>query len=417
MSRGRGLASFLAGFGTGYLNSRQKEEDRKREDERNRREQERHDQQMELQRRQLEQLDRENQRESDMAAGLEEAQGMRVGEGLRDSTGAAVDTSQESMEQRLIENGADPAVAAQTAPIYSQRAGEKGSENWLSDSMGMGKVRPTSQADIIRAKGTALAKGGAKYLPQAMELQDKADKLDMEALQSKILAANSIEDIDKEYDIIPDGYRARAAVGEDGRFRYWYEDEQGNRVDPKVGPKDFADFNEFKQFAAAYVKANPEFITSTWDAARKRKTEAEDKTYARDRDKKEDEFKERDFKLRKEGQDANLEVAREGLSIRREEIKKGGEAPAEVRTALWLINTGVAKNEKEAWEMVKTTKASSPQEAIQDITVRLMKDNPDFQDNPEEAAVTARRIYQSIVKPDTAAPAPKNRPPLDSFNR
>jgi hypothetical protein len=413
----KGIAALLAGFGTGYLGAKRQQNQDAKDKERERREQERHDQQMELQRRQLEQLDRESQREEDMAAGLEEAQGMRVGEGLRDATGAAVDTSADAMQQRLIESGADPEVAAQTAPIYAERAGEKGAENWMSDSMGMGKVHSTNRADIIRAQGVALNKGGAKYLPQAMQLQEKADQLDLEALQSKILAANSIEDIDKEYDIIPDGYRARSAVGEDGRFRYWYEDEQGTRVEPKVGPKDFADFNEFKQFAAAYLKANPEYITSTWEAARKRKSDADDKAHSLERERKDDEYKERDFKLRKEGQDANLQVAREGLTLRRQELQRGGEAPAEVRTAQWLMSTGVAKNEKEAWEMVKTTKATSPQEAIQDIAVRLMKDNPDYQDNPAEAAVTARRIYQSIVKPDSAAPAPQNRPPLDSFNR
>jgi hypothetical protein len=416
MSRGRGLASFLAGFGTGYLNSRLKAEERKREEERDRREKERHDQQMEMQRRQLDQLDRDRQREEDMLAGLEEAQSMRVGEGLRDATGAAIDTSAEAMEQRLVESGADPEVAAQTAPIYAERAGAKGAEGWLSGSMGMGKVRPTTQADIIRAKGAALTKGGAKYLPQVMDLQERADKLDLEELQAKILSANSIEEIDREYDIIPDGYRARSAIGEDGRFRYWYEDDQGNRVEPKVGPKDFADFNEFKQFAAAYVKANPEYITSTWESARKRKTESEDRAHSRDRERKEDEFKERDYNLRKQGQDANIKIAQAGLTLRRKELERGGEAPAEVRTAQWLIKSGVANDEKEAWEMVKTTKSSSPQEAIQDITVRLMKDNPDYQENPEQAATAARRIYQSIVNPNAAVAPPANRPPLDSFN-
>jgi hypothetical protein len=414
--RGSNVAALLAGFGTGYLNTKSKEADRKREDEKDRQERERHDQQMEINRRQLERLQQEDARDQQVAEGLEEAQQMRVGEGLRDSTGAAVDVSEEAMRQRLVDSGADEEVAAQTAPIYAQKAGEKGSEEWLSGGFDMGKVRPTSKADIIRAQGVALSKGGTKNMTQAMQMQEKADQLDMEALQAKILAANSIEEIDKEYDIVPDGFRVKSTTADGGRFTYWYEDEQGNRVAPKVGPKDFADFNEFKQFAAAYVKQNPEYITSVWDGARKRSSEAEEKEYKRGRDAKSDEFNERDFNLRKTGQEQNTAIAREGLSIRKKELEKGGEAPADVRTAQWLISQGVAKSTEEAWQMVKTTKSSSPEEAIQSITVKLMKDNPDFQDSPEAAVEVARKVYRSISNPEPAAP-PKNRPPLSTFNR
>jgi hypothetical protein len=265
---GRGVAAFLAGLGTGYFNSQNQKKDRERQEKKDKMEQDRFDLEMKRE-------NREQAQSEALNTGMQKAAGMKVGE-LRDETGK-VDLSEEAFRKRIEEQGIAPEIAASTAPIYAKAAKEKGSQEWLSNSFdtpaaeGIGTLKETTKGDIKRKQAEALTAGG-KY-DQAINLQDQAEKFDIEDLQTKILAAKDFDEIDKLYDIVPDGFKVRSEISkDDGRLRYWYEGEDGTKIPPaKNLPQDFADFNEFKTFASAYVKQNPEYITASWDKAQARK--------------------------------------------------------------------------------------------------------------------------------------------------
>jgi hypothetical protein len=276
--RGRGLAAFFAGFGTGYLNAEEKKKERERQERLDKEAKELRDRQNQMLDRQMRREDKADARDDALQAGMAKADNMKVGQ-LAEG-GEAVDVSQAGFQSRLEQRGVAPDVVAQAAPIYAQRAGQKGAEGWLSNSFeqkdaegnvidpGIGVVKPTKQSDIVRQRGVALRDGG-KY-DQSIAMMDKADALDIKELQNKITGATSIEEIDKIYDMFPDNrnYKGEFGTLPDGSKRYfvWSQDADGNRA--YLDNKGYADFNDFKKWAALQVGENPEAVLKYYDESR-----------------------------------------------------------------------------------------------------------------------------------------------------
>jgi hypothetical protein len=284
MSRRRtnNIAALLAGFGTGYLQTEQQKREQERQAKKDKSEEE--DRQL-----RRDEIALQKQREADALAGFDAASKMKVGE-LRNEQGA-VDNSEAAWRERIATtpdnegNLPTAEVAAATAPIYAQEAAKKGSEKWLSSSAAnaiLGEVKPTSRGDIKRTEAAAMAKLGINGLPQAMAMKEKADELDIKDLQTKILSATTIEELNENYKIFPDGYDLKGeADPTTGRLKYWYESESGKKHFPdKAMPQDFADFEEMKKFASAFVSGNPEYIMTQYENSRK--TKREDKKDARE---------------------------------------------------------------------------------------------------------------------------------------
>jgi len=72
-----------------------------------------------------------------------------------------------------------------------------------------------------------------------------------------------------------------------------------------------------------------------------------------------------------------------------------GQKPADVKSAEWLVENGVAKDWAEAWSMVKQTKERSPTDAIAGIATKLMGEIK-YMGKPELAAEEAKKIYRAI---------------------
>lgn len=386
MSRAKSLASFIAGFGTSYFAS----EKQKRDEERQARKDKADEEERKLRNEEIamRNADRSEQkrRENEAMAGLDSASKMKVGE-LRNDDGA-IDNSTEAWKQRIVSTpnaaGDLPTeeIAAQTAPIYAQAAAQKGAEKWLSSDAPnavVGKVKPTSKSDIIRTQADAVSKLGITGLPQAMSLREKADELDIKDLQTKILSATSIDDLNEHYKMFPDGYDLKGEANkESGRLSYWYESEDGKKIFPdKAMPQDFADFNELKQFASAFVSANPEYILSQYEKSRKNKQEdrklaREEKVsdaqlakYQQDIDKGKIELKSlpESIQLDLKAKKANIaqsyaaaESSRASAAKTKSEAAGGGDKlPADAKMMNYLTANGVAKSQKEAFEMINKT--------------------------------------------------------------
>lgn len=386
MSRAKSLASFIAGFGTSYFAS----EKQKRDEERQARKDKADEEERKLRNEEIamRNADRSEQRrrENEAMAGLDSASKMKVGE-LRNDDGA-IDNSTEAWKQRIVSTpnaaGDLPTeeVAAQTAPIYAQAAAKKGAEKWLSSDAPdavVGKVKPTTKSDIIRTQADAVSKLGITGLPQAMSLREKADELDIKDLQTKILSATSIDDLNEHYKMFPDGFDLKGETNkETGKLSYWYENDAGEKRFPdKAMPQDFDNFQKMKEFAASFVSGNPQYVMEQYDKWRKndredRKLAREEKVsdaqltkYQQDIDKGKLELAslpesiQLDLKAKKANinqSNAAAESSRASAAKTKSEATGGGDKlPADAKMMNYLIANGVAKSQKEAFEMINKT--------------------------------------------------------------
>lgn len=359
MASGRGLAALVAGFGTGFLTQQQRNEDEQRRKEREKRDQEQHDLAMKANQMNIERMERANAQDQSVEQGLDEAAQMRVGEGVRTKTGEVIDTSEEAWKQRAMEQGADEATASEAAKIYAQKSSEKGSEDWMNKSLDFGNgVRRTSQADIIRQQGVALSKGNRQDRMAAIELNNKADKLDIDDLKLRI-ARGTPESLSADYDeIFPDGFTLKFETLPDGKLLKYAVNAEGKKFNPET----FNDMDQFKQSLIAMVDKDPATIQAYWDKSRQLERDA--KKDARDEKvtnaqlaKYEQDIKEGKIKLESLPESIRLELAAKRANINqsnaatetsrastektREETKitksagGGKELPTSVREALW----------------------------------------------------------------------------------
>lgn len=264
--RGRGIASFVAGFGTGYLNGKEKERERKRQERIDQQNEELRQVQLKQANAQLAKDERDIARDESLQTGMAEAGAMKVGE-LRDQNGT-VGVSADDFRTRLTDGGVAPEVADQAAPIYAERAQQPGAGKWLSNSFGgdedggMGTVKPTSRGDIARTRAGALNDGG-KY-EQAVNMQEKADKLDIDDLKMRI-ARGDEQTLADEYDeIFPDGLRLKFERGQDGKLYKFTEDSEGKRSNWQT----FTDLNQFKDHLMKLIDSDPNAISQYWQQSR-----------------------------------------------------------------------------------------------------------------------------------------------------
>lgn len=82
---------------------------------------------------------------------------------------------------------------------------------------------------------------------------------------------------------------------------------------------------------------------------------------------------------------------------------RGRNAPAEVQTAQWLMEQGVAKDASTAWELVRTARSRSPEDAIAALAAKMQAD-PMNSRSPQELVSAAKEIYSAIVSGDAAPP-------------
>ena len=75
-------------------------------------------------------------------------------------------------------------------------------------------------------------------------------------------------------------------------------------------------------------------------------------------------------------------------------------APAEIRTPEWLLDRGVAKDESEAWDMVRGARTKSRQEFALDFAKSILTNQrnafPDDQISPQQAMQQGLDLYDSI---------------------
>jgi len=100
------------------------------------------------------------------------------------------------------------------------------------------------------------------------------------------------------------------------------------------------------------------------------------------------------------------EIGARGVEQRKTDAAKGTvdsktAAPSEVRTAQWLISNGVAKNPKDAWEMVRGAKTKSANDFALEYARSVLagqRNNPLDQNNltPEQAVQQGRELYYSM---------------------
>lgn len=446
----RSIAALLAGFGTGYMQGEKQKQDQARQDKKDKADEEDRKLRNEDIMLRREEVATQKKRETEALEGFDVASKMKVGE-LRNEQGA-IDNSTQAWQQRIATtpdaegNLPTAEVAASTAPIYAQEAARKGSEKWLSNPNGiLGEVKPTSRGDIKRSQASAMAKLGINGLPQSMALNEKADELDIKDLQTKILSATSIDDLNEHYKIFPDGYDLKGETNaETGRLSYWYENEAGKKQLPdKAMPQDFADFEELKRYASAFVSGNPEFIMQQYENSRK--TKREDKKDARD-------DKVSDAQLAKYEQDikkGKMELESLPESIQLElKAKKANIAQSYAATESSRESTAKSREERKNGGKPLTLSEKTKSAEIQAARVRIGNLKPAEQaflqsgDIGEAATITPQQkelqeTYKTAMNPDPKLvaqygsdpaldkfarkkidkPAPKNRPPLSSFNK
>jgi hypothetical protein len=102
-------------------------------------------------------------------------------------------------------------------------------------------------------------------------------------------------------------------------------------------------------------------------------------------------------------QEASLKL-QEGNSAEQVRHNKAS-GPAAVQTAVWLIENGVAKDKKEAWALVGTSKEQSREAAVQSMAAKLMG-NVMYANDPAKATADAERVVDSIRSKPTQSAAP-----------
>jgi len=432
MSRNsRGLAALLAGFGTGYLTQTQRNKDEERRVEKEKRDQESHEMAVKSNQMAIERQEKMNAQDAAVEEGLDEAAQMRVGQGVRTKTGEQIDTSEDAWKQRAIEQGADEATASEAAKVYAQKSGEKGAENWMNNSLDFGKgVRTTSQADIVRAQGLALSKGNRQDRMSALDLNAKADKLDIDDLKARI-AKGTPESLATDYDeVFPDGFTLKFKTEPDGSLLKYAENPEGKIYHPEK----FADLNQFKQSLIAMIDKDPATIQAYWDKSREleranRKEARETKLTDAQLAKYEQDIKEGKIKLESLPESIRLDLSAKRANIAqsqaatessrastektREETKitkstgSGKELPTSVREALWYQNA--SPDQKAAFDKMND---KSPKVTSDGFGGFIINKADGMYKMDEDGNV--RKL--NIPKDGDKTP-PANRPPLSSFGK
>lgn len=438
--KGRGIAALIAGFGTGYLTGERLKEEQARQAKKDKADEE--DRQLrnaDIKMRQDEAAAQKS-READALSGFESASKMKVGE-LRNEQGA-IDNSEAAWQERIANtpdnegNLPTAEVAAATAPIYAQEAAKKGSEKWLSSSAAdaiLGEVKPTSRGDIKRTEAAAMAKLGINGLPQSMALKEKADELDIKDLQTKILSATSVEELNDNYKIFPDGYDLKSeADPETGRLKYWYESDSGKKHFPdKAMPQDFADFEEMKKFASAFVSGNPEYIMQQYENSRK--TKREDKKDAREEkvsnaqlEKYQQEIDKGAIELKSLPESIQLELKSKKANIAQSyaaaENSRASASKTKAESKSGATNDKLPNSVREAlWYQEATPEQQKAFDSMNDKSPKVTSDGMGgFIINNKEGMyrMDGGGALSKLKLPDGTAPEiPKNRPPLSSFNK
>lgn len=271
----KGLAAFIAGFGASYLHGRDRRDEKERADRREKREEERY---RKMQERLDRQEDRENKRDAQedaVSEGLQKATQLQPGKTLTAQDGTQYATDEGSFQDRLMQAdpSIDPEAASQAAKVYSQRAQEPEAASWLDKGFDGTRVKPTTEADVVRAQGAAYAQGGARYADKAFTAQREAAKLDLKDLQTRLLKANNIDELSTLYDEIDDG-RSVHAEDVDGKYVVYTKDEDTGRTQ-LVGK--YKDFNEYRDELVATMNNDPEATLNYLSRERQRREMREDR--------------------------------------------------------------------------------------------------------------------------------------------
>lgn len=248
---GTGIASFIAGFGTGYLNADKQKKDRERQERIDLQNKEAHDLQMEVSRNKLDAMKEQDAQDIAVGDGLKTASSMREGVGLV-GDGVQYDASEQGFAARLKANGVDDETAAATAPIYANQA-KQNPGTWLNDSFGenTGKLHTTTKEDIHNAEADAFAAGGVRYTPQRMAaLKDAATAKYGQAVK-KIMAfdGQDFTPVREAYGAYQDGFDINGETGNDGKFYTYHLDGSGN----KVGTRAYESPDAFKKSAVMHL--------------------------------------------------------------------------------------------------------------------------------------------------------------------
>lgn len=426
----RQIAALLAGFGTGFLQSQRSKAESERQSKRDKRDDEEHALRMEQNRIALEKMAREEKQETAVADGLARANDMRVGQGLRTKDGSAIDISEKGIDDRLDGGNLSPETQAAVAKTYADSVKEEDVKRWIPQMQGVDVPRTTNKADITRARADAFDKGGIKFADKALALNEQADKLDIDDLKMRI-ANGTPESLAKEYDeIFPDGLSLKFETGKDGKLYKFTEDANGNRSNYQT----FADMDQFKQQLMTMVDKDPDSIQQYWKESRE--LERQNKKDSRDEKlsdiqikKYEQDIAEGKIKLENLPQSIQLELEGKRANIRqsnastassiantektREDIKQtrasgsNDKLPNAVREALWYKDA--SPDQKAAFDRMN------------DKSPKVTSDGQGgFMINKADGMYRMDRKgnLKKLTMPDgTESPAPKNRPPLSSFNK
>lgn len=431
MASGKSIAALLAGFGTGYLSQQKIEADRKSQEARDKRENERFElekQRVEMENKRQIKLDAQ---EAAVDEGLAAASSERVGHGLRTKTGEKVGVTEQDIAGRLEGGNLSPETQAAVAKTYAQGVTQNDVEGWTDGMSGKDALRTTTKADIVRDQGTALMKGGRADRMQGMQMADKATELDLKSLRQRILSAQSIEDLSKEYDdVFPDGLTLKGEMGQDGKFYKFTEDSAGKRSNYQTFPS----FDEFKKNLDTMVNDNPDSIIKYWNESRE--LERQNKKDTRDEKVSDAQLKKYDQdiaegKLRLESLPQSIQL---DLQAKRANITQSNESSATSRAnrektkeETKVLKTGSGNDKlpnsvREAmWYKNATPEQRETYDQLNDKSAKVTPDGVGgFIINGKNglSQMNEDGVVKLIKMPDPNKPAvPANRPPLSSFGK